>query len=160
MKLTKSRKAIATLVLAGTALAGTGVAYGYWTSTGSGTGTVSAATTAPITVVQTSTVSNLGPGAPAQALTGNFTNTNAGPVYIATVTVSIASVTKAAGAAAGTCDATDFTLNNAAMNVGTEIPAGTAKGSWTGATIAFNDKPTVNQDACKGATVNLSYAAS
>jgi hypothetical protein len=43
------------------------------------------------------------------------------------------------------------------MAVGAEVPAGNGKGSWTGATVAFNDKPTTNQDACKGATVNFAY---
>ena len=43
------------------------------------------------------------------------------------------------------------------MSVNAEVAAGTAKGSFTGATIRFNDKAT-NQDACKGATVGLAYA--
>jgi len=76
------------------------------------------------------------------------------------VTVSISSVVKAGGAPAGTCDATDYTLSNATMSVGAEVPAGNGKGSWTGATLAFNDKAATNQDACKGATVNLAYAIS
>ncbi len=42
------------------------------------------------------------------------------------------------------------------MNVDAEVPAGTSQGSWSGATIKFNNKAT-NQDACKGATVNLAY---
>jgi hypothetical protein len=73
------------------------------------------------------------------------------------VTVSISSVTKAGGAPAGTCDATDYTLANAAMTVNADVPAGNGTGSWTGATIQFNNKPATNQDACKGATVNLAY---
>jgi hypothetical protein len=66
-------------------------------------------------------------------------------------------VTKATGAPAGTCDATDFTLANAAMTVNAEVPVGSGQGSWTGATIKFNNKAT-DQDACKGATVSLAYA--
>ena len=96
------------------------------------------------------------PGDSAQTLSGNFTNPNSAPVYVSTVTASIASVTKAGGAVAGTCDATDYTLANAVMTVSAEVPAGTAKGAWTGATIKFNNKAT-NQDQCKGATVNLAY---
>ena len=72
------------------------------------------------------------------------------------VTVSIGTVTKAAGATAGTCDATDFTIANATMAVGAEVAAGTAKGAFTGATIKFNNK-TSEQNACKNATVALSY---
>lgn len=99
------------------------------------------------------------PGDSAQTLSGNFNNPNPGLAYVGTVTASISSVTKAAGAPAGTCDATDFTLANAAMTVNAEVPTGNAKGSWSGATIKFNNKAT-NQDACKGATVNLAYAIS
>ncbi len=137
-------------------LATAGTAYAYWTAIGSGTGTASTGTPSAVTAVQTSTVTGMAPGAAAQTLTGNFTNPNPGPVYITTVTVSIGSVTKAGGAVAGTCDATDYTLTGAAMAVGAEVPAGTAQGSWTGATISFNNKAT-NQDQCKGATVNLIY---
>ena len=107
--------------------------------------------------MQTSTVTAMQPGDSAQTLSGNFTNPNSSPIYVSTVTASIASVTKAGGAVAGTCDASDYTLANAVMTVDAEVPAGTAKGAWTGATIKFNNKAT-SQDQCKGATVNLAYA--
>ena len=154
-KFTKKKK-IAILVTALVVLIG-GAAFAYWTAGGSGTGTAETGSNVPITVVQTSTVSAMGPGDSAQSLSGNFTNTNSGPVYVATVTASIWSVVKAPGAPAGTCAADDYTLAGATMTVDAEVPAGTAKGAWSGATIKFNNKPTVNQDACKGATVNLAY---
>jgi hypothetical protein len=136
-------------------------AYAYWTAGGSGSGSASAASApSALTVNQTTTVTAMYPGDSAQTLSGNFDNPNSGPIYVGTVTASIASVTKAVGAPAGTCDATDFTLANAAMTVGAEVPAGSGKGSWTGATIKFNDKVGTNQDACKGATVALSYTIS
>lgn len=137
-----------------------GAAFAYWTGSGSGTGTATtAATTTALTAVQTSTVSAMAPGSAAQTLSGNFNNTNSGPVYVTSVTASIASVTKAAGAVAGVCDATDYTLASATMTVNAQVPAGSAQGAWTGATLQFNNKAT-NQDQCKGATVNLSYAVS
>ena len=156
-KFTKRRGVALGLILT---LAVSGGAYAYWTSGGSGTGTGTAATTTTnVTVVQTTTLTPMYPGDSAQTLSGNFTNTNGGPVYVGTVTASIASVTKAVGAPAGTCDSTDFTLTNPAMTVNAQIPSGAAQGSWTGATIRFNNKPT-SQDQCKGATVNLAYAVS
>jgi hypothetical protein len=100
----------------------------------------------------------MAPGDTAQTLSGNFTNTNSGPVYVASVTASISSVTFGGVPAVG-CDATDYTLANPIMTVGAQVPAGTAQGAWTGATIQFNNKAT-NQDACKGATVNLAYTIS
>jgi hypothetical protein len=147
------------MVTSALVLASGGAAFAYWTVGGSGTGTAATGTVANVTVVQTSTITAMAPGDSAQTLSGNFTNPNAGPVYVGTVTASISSVTKAGGAPAGTCDATDYTLANAAMTVNAEVPAGAAQGAWTGATIKFNNKAS-NQDACKGATVNLAYTVS
>lgn len=140
-------------------LVGGGVAFAFWTAGGAGTGTAATGTTSPILPVQTSIVTDMHPGDTAQPLSGNFTNGDDGPVYVGTVTASIASVTMAAGAEAGTCDASDYTLAGAAMAVDAEVPVGFRQGAWTGATIKFNDKPT-NQDACKGAIVNLAYTIS
>ena len=152
-----NRKAVVVLVAILLALVGAGAAYAYWTVGGTGAGTAATGTTADITAVQISTVSDMRPGDSAQTLSGNFDNANSGPVYVATVTAAIASVDKDPGAPAGTCDASDYTLANAVMTVGAEVPAGNGKGAWTGATLKFNDKAGTNQDACKGATVNLTY---
>jgi len=152
----KTKIAVLTTALV---VGGAGMAFAYWTAGGSGTGSASTGTVVGLTVNQTSTVTGMAPGDSAQALSGKFDNTNSGPVYVATVTASISSVVKAGGAPAGTCDVTDYTLASAVMTVGTEVPSGTAVGSWSGATIKFNNKGTI-QDACKGATVNLAYSAS
>jgi hypothetical protein len=151
----KVRLFIGTIAAAGVA----SVAFGYWTAGGSGSGSGAAAgAQSPLTANQTTTLSAMYPGDSPQTISGDFTNANSGPIRVATVTVSIASVTKAGGAPAGTCDASDFTLSGAGMAVGAEVPVGTHVGSFSGATIQFNDKATTNQDACKGATVNLAYA--
>ncbi len=140
-------------------LAFSGVALAYWSATGAGTGTAQAAAgTTPVVVNQVTVLTAMFPGDTAQTISGNFNNPNPGQVYVTTVTASIASVVKAGGAPAGTCDATDFTLTGAVMSVNAEIPAGNAKGAWTGATIKFNDKVAADQNACKGATVNLGYS--
>lgn len=133
-------------------LVGGGAAYAWWTTSGTGTGSAATGTSIPITVVQTSTLSAMYPGDSAQTLSGNFNNTNSGPVHVASVTVSISSVT----GGAGSCDATDYTLAGATMTVNADVPAGSGQGSWSGATIKFNNKAS-NQDGCKGATVNLAY---
>jgi hypothetical protein len=101
-------------------------------------------------------ISDLRPGGSPQTLSGDFTNANDGPVYVDTVTASIASIS----GGGPTCDADDYTLSNAVMTVEAEVPVGAGVGSWTGATIAFNDKAGENQDDCKNATVNLAYTAS
>ena len=156
-----NKKSAAIMIAALAVIVGGGAAYAYWTAGGSGTGSATtSASTSNVTVVQTSTVTAMQPGDSAQTLSGNFNNPNSGPAYVATVTAAIGSVTKAGGAPAGTCDSTDYTLANAAMTVDAEIPAGSAQGAWTGATVKFNNKAGVNQNACKGATVNLTYTVS
>jgi hypothetical protein len=157
----KMKRKTRTIAIAGTLLvAVAGGAFAYWTAGGSGTGTAATGTNVPITANQTTVITGLAPGVLAQTISGNFTNTtNTGPVYVGTVTASIASVATASGVV-GTCDASDYTLLLPAMTVNAEVPHGTAVGAWTGATIAFNDKAGANQDACKGATVTLSYAIS
>lgn len=156
---TSGRKKRVALVTAALLIVSAGAAFAYWTVGGSGTGTAATGTSTDIVVVQTSVVTDMYPGDTAQTLSGTFTNNNTGPIYVGTVTASIDTVDKAGDAPAGTCDATDYTLADAAMTVDAEVPAGSDAGAWTGATIKFNDKAT-NQDACKGATVNLAYTMS
>lgn len=155
MQLTKKSKAVvAGVALAG--LAGTGTAYAYWTTSGSGTGTAAtSAGAASLVVSQTSTISNMYPGDTAQTISGTVKNTAANSAYVTAVTASIASVTTVG---TGTCDASDYTLAAAVMPVGQDVASGVTV-TFTGATLKFSNK-TTNQDGCKGATVNLAYAAS
>jgi hypothetical protein len=147
------RKTVALIVGVVMILAGAGVALAYWTNTGSGRGTATTGTNSPITVNQTSSVTAMAPGVAAQPLSGDFTNTNSGPVFVAAVTATVTG-TDVVG-----CDDTDYTIaGRAAVNA--EVPVGTNVGTWTGLTIAFNNQTGINQDACKGATVSIVYAAS
>ena len=148
-------KKIAAGIAAGAiVLGGGGVAFAYWTSGGTGAGSAStSAGAANLTLAQTSTLANLYPGGAPQAITGTVTNNADNSAYVTSVTVSIASVTPAAGAT-GSCDTSDYTLGGTTiMAVGKDV-ASKASATFSGATIAFNNKP-ANQDACKGATVNL-----
>lgn len=146
------------LVAGGLTLLAGGVAFAYWAADGTGAGDAGAGETVAITAVQTSLVTNLGPGIAAQPLLGTFLNTNTNPVFVTDVTVHISSV-ELAPTATGTCDATDFALTGAVMPVGKEASADDST-AWSGATITFVNKATVNQDGCKGATVNLAYTIS
>lgn len=146
------RKTISLIVGVVMVLAGAGVAFAYWTNTGSGRGTASTGTNSTITVNQTSTVTAIAPGVAPQVLSGDFTNPNAGPVFVAAVTATVT------GTDLDGCDDTDYTIGGRAT-VNAEIPAGTNVGSWSGLTIAFNNKPGTNQDACKNATVTIAYVA-
>lgn len=109
-----------------------------------------------LAIEQTSIVSGLSPTAPPAPIVGRVTNLSTDDTYIADVTVSIYNVTKADGAIAGTCDATDYVLTDPVMPVGVPLLGG-ASTEFSGATIDFLDKPVV-QDACQGATVWLLYS--
>jgi hypothetical protein len=147
------KKTVAIVIGLVMVVAGVGAAYAYWSAGGDGVGTATTGTNAELVVNQTSTVADMGPGIAAQDLEGDFDNGNDGPTYVGTVTASITSVTGGDGA----CAAADYTLSNPIMAVDDEVPNGDAQGDWGGATIAFNNSATVNQDGCKNATVNLAY---
>jgi hypothetical protein len=135
------------------ALAASGIAFAYWTGTGSGSGSAASADGAPdLTITQTSTLTPIYPGGVAQTLGGTVKNKSTASAYVATVTAAITAVT------AG-CSASDYTLATPAMTVGQDI-AGGATVPFSGATIAFNNKPDTNQDGCKSATVTITYSAS
>ena len=161
MKVRMPRKRVVVVVAAAMALAlGGGVAYAYWTAGGSGNGTAAVASgSTDVVVVQDSTVTGLTPGGSPQELNGHFTNTNTAAVHVASLgaTVSIDTVHAAAG-----CLAADFALANFPIvpTLGWDV-ATNGSTTWGDATttIALTDTPSVNQDACKGATVTLTYAA-
>ena len=158
MRKNSKRKIAATIAITAILVGGGGAAaIAYWSAGGAGTGTATTGTSTAVTAVQTSTITGITPGSAAQTLTGNFTNTNASATYVTSVTASISSVVKAGGAPAGSCTSADYTLSGAVMAVGATVPVGVAQGSWTGATLAFNNTA-ANQDGCKGATVNIAYA--
>jgi hypothetical protein len=137
------------------------VAAAYWQSGGTTAGAAQVAETqSPLRVNQTADLAATGPGVPAQTLRGTFDNRNGQPVHVSTVVVSIASVSKAPGAAAGSCDASDFTLGHRVIAVAADVPSGRGTGAWNGGSVAFNNKPGVDQNACQGATVHLGYTAS
>jgi hypothetical protein len=91
-------------------------------------------------------------------VSGTVKNTAENSAYVTKVVVTIAGVDKAVGAVAGTCDASDYTLANGTVLLGQDVASG-ATIPFSGTTLKFNNKAS-NQDACKGATVNLHYAVS
>jgi hypothetical protein len=157
-----NKKIAAGMAAAAVVVAGSGTAFAFWSSSGSADG--SSTTTNPasnvIVVAQTTGASNLAPGHAAETLSGTVTNPAASgnKFYVTQVVASIKSVTKDPNAVSGTCDSTDYTLSNATMTVGSDLAPG-ASANFSGATLAFNDKAT-NQDQCKGATVTITYTAS
>jgi hypothetical protein len=147
MRFTRKKKIAVIVVGAASSLAAGGVAFAYFTSTGAGTGT--ATVNSSSTWVLTSTpVSGLGPGLAAQNIVGTATNALGQTEYIGTVTATVASTTNSG------CTAADFTITPGVINADT--PSGSTGLNF--GTIAFNDR-NVNQNACEGVTVNLSFSS-
>jgi hypothetical protein len=143
-----------TIVVAGTATLAlaSGVAFAYWTSSGSSTGPAAAGTTSSVTIAQTGTITGLYPGGPAQTIAIDITNPNAGAVTLAGVTATVS------GTSDPGCTALDFAISGPVYGGG--VIAGGAITPASGATISMLNRTAVNQDACKGATINLAFAAS
>jgi hypothetical protein len=135
-------------------------AFAYWTASGDGDGSAATGEVEQDVIVnQVSVISNLRPGGAAQELTGTFDNPNDEPVFIATVTATLDSVEDAQGAPIVGCTIADYTLSDGVMTVDAQIPSGVDQGTWDGATLAFDNDPLANQDACQGATVVITYVA-
>jgi len=155
MRGTKRVAAIAAVL----ALVVAGIATAYWTQGGSGTGSANTGTTTAIVVHQTSPVAGLYPGGPAVTLSGNFDNSNAGPVLVSAVTAVVdPAFTAQADLTKPACTPADFVIAGAAP-VGVQIPSGNAVGAWTGLTIQMQNSAS-NQDNCKNVTVTIDYTAS
>jgi len=97
----------------------------------------------------------MAPGVAAQALSGTFGNTNAGPVFIKTVVATVTSTDQPGCTAADYTIAGTSVIQGAAAGAGAQVPVGAA-GTWSGLTIAFNSTPS-NQDVCKTAVVTIGY---
>jgi hypothetical protein len=151
----KRRKVVA--VVGATFLLITAGAYAYWSTTGAGTGTAVNGTSAAVTPKQTSVITGLYPGGPAVTLSGNFDNPNPGAVHVGTVTAALVSVTGGSGGTPA-CTVADYTLASAVVTINADIAAGNGVGAWTGPTVQLKNLAT-NQDACKNATLNLSYTS-
>ena len=158
MGLIRRHKRVAALVVVAT-LTLAGVATAYWTTGGSGTGTADTGTTNDVVVNQTSAVIDLYPGGPPQALSGNFDNPNAGPVFITAVTAVVDPAFNAqADLLKPACTAADFAIGGAAP-VGAQVAPGVGVGGWAGLNISMLNTA-FNQDNCKNVNVPIIYTAS
>jgi hypothetical protein len=110
-----------------------------------------------MTIIQTSVIRGLAPGIAPVTINGIITNHGRHDTRVTAITVSIATVTKAPGAAAGHCDASDYTIVHSTMSLDATLKPNRAA-TFTGATIGFHNKLS-NQDACKSATITLHYTS-
>ena len=147
-------RTIAVLIGIGVAVIGGGVAFAYFTGVGGGSGTATTGNNTPVVVKQTSVVAAMAPGVAPQALSGTFDNPNPGPVYVTKVVGVPTLTTPVTG-----CSAADYLVEGTGL-VGAEIPKGNDQGTWGNLTLSFKNDATRNQDACKAASVTITYTAS
>jgi hypothetical protein len=152
----KKSRFVALAVLA-LALAVGGIAFAYWTQGGSGSGGATAGTTSAITVNQTGAPIGLYPGGPAAPLSGTFTNPNAHPVHISSVTVAVHPFSVQADTNKPACTDADFAVGGPGTGA-IVVPNGTGVGSWSGLTVRLVDGAG-NQDNCKTVGITLDYTA-
>lgn len=159
MALLKTRKkSVALIAAAGLTVAGTGVAFAYWTAQGDGVG---AATTGEVTAFEITSEApdgpDLAPGSdPGQTIDFTVTNPGTGNQLLSAVNVRVANADGSTWLAVPGCSAADYSVG--ITSVSTPLPTVVAPaGTVTGvATITMNNLGT-NQDACQDVTVPLYF---
>jgi len=121
-------------------------AYAYWTAYGSGSGAATATTTTDNLVITSAPVTGAAPGS-STPVTVTITNPNTYSVGVSTVSAVVTTSVAA-------CLAADFTFPDFVLN--TTI-AGLGSTSFV-QNLDFADTA-LSQDACKGATVTLTFAS-
>ena len=126
-------------------------AYAYWTAAGSGSANGTASSGGTITLTG-SVDAGIAPGL---SKTVEFAATNATTSAIQVGTVSLVSV--AADAQHATCNVADFTMP--AVVSGQSVAAGAVATPLVATGTLTMANTSVNQDACKGATLTLTLAS-
>jgi hypothetical protein len=142
---------------------GGGAAFAYWTAAGSGSQTTAAGTSKNFTITSTVAGDPLSPNGPVQTFTFTVTNpADAGAQKVTTVTAKVANADGTEWTSVDGCSKDDFTVGTP-LFAATELAAGTAATGKTATgtvTLQMIDRPGVNQDGCKNATVPVYFAAS
>ena len=128
------------------ALVGAASAYAYWTAGGSGSGSATATTTTDNLTISSAPVTGAAPGSSTPV---TVTVSNPNPYSVGVGTVSAVVTTSAPG-----CLAADLTFSATVLN--TTI-SGLGSTSFV-QNLDFADTA-VSQDACKGATVTLTFSS-
>ncbi|KRE66499.1 hypothetical protein ASG79_10910 [Arthrobacter sp. Soil761] len=145
--MTKKNKIAAVAASAALVAVGGSAAYAYWSTTGSGSGQAKAATTTNAVVIHVAFDENITPGS-SKTISYTADNPNSGSTPV--------TLTGAVVTASGSCDASWFA---ASVPTGTKTLAGNATNVDMGTgTLTFSDS-TLNQDACKGATITVTASS-
>lgn len=147
-KLSKKSRLAAAAAAVGLVAVGGGAAYAYWTTTGSGNGEAATSAGGGTVTLHATFGAGLAPGNSVNvAYTADNASTTGTVVGALTATVT----TSVAGCLPSWFDVTAVTSNSPVA------PTSTATSVGNG-TLTFNNS-TVNQDACKGATVTINVTS-
>jgi hypothetical protein len=148
-----SKKTKIAVLTAALVVGASGTAFAYWTQSGGGSGGATTGdTTALVVVNQLNTVTGLYPGGTPVALNGNFDNPNAAAVTVGAVTASVTATS------VGGCLPAWYAITGTGVAANPILPAGSAVGSWSGLSVALVNEVATNQNACKTATITITYA--
>ena len=128
------------------ALVGAASAYAYWTANGSGSGSATATTTTDNLTISSAPVTGAAPGSSTPV---TVTVSNPNPYSVGVGTVSAVVTTSVPGCLAGDFNFPDTVLNTTISELGST--------SFV-ENLDFADTA-VSQDACKGATVTLTFSS-
>jgi hypothetical protein len=146
------KRALLTAAVTSLALVAVAVAFYTTAGSGSGSGTTAANYASTLTITGSLDDASLVPGGTA-GITGNVHNPNSGSAKVSTVEGDVT-------AATGGCDISYFTIADKAVNaVLAGENAGTTDDQAFTTTISMSNSPTVNQDACKGSTLTISWSS-
>jgi hypothetical protein len=153
----RRKRSVALIAAAGLTVAGTGVAFAYWTSTGDGVGTATTGTSVVFDITSAGPVGDpLTPGGPTQTNEFTVTNPSSGVQTLTAVTVVVANADGSAWNPAGACSASDYTATITTPPAYGAIAPG---GSQTGTASITMIETGENQDSCKTLTVPLYFQA-
>lgn len=154
--ITKKSKIAAVAASAALLAASGGAAYAYWSTTGSGSGGAAAGGTTPITINVT-VASGVTPGGPAKTITYTATNPNSSstPVTLINPVVSTSNANCLPGWFTATVP-TDATTGQATT---TTVGGGATAAALGTGTLTMSDLPSVDQNACKGATITVTVGS-
>lgn len=151
-----SRKRIIGTTAALVAIGG-GAAFAYWTAAGNGSTNTSAGSSKSFTISSTVSGDPLSPNGPIQTFSFTVANpSDAGVQKVTAVTASVANSDGSVWTAVAGCSAADFTVGTPVFTAKELAPGGTATGTVT---LQMTDRPGVNQDGCKNASVPLYFTA-
>lgn len=146
--MTKKTKAALAVATAGMLSVGGAAAFAYWTTTGTGSGAAAASAGGGTVTLVATFDAGIAPGT-TKDVTYTATNANASSTTVGALTASVQTSNPQ-------CDPMWFDVT--AITSNTNVAANTSAQVGTGV-LTFHDSATVNQDACKTATITVNVSS-